>query len=158
MLQNHSTGSVRTFGFNTLEEPAGLTYAEVAMHGEMKNLLRPHTPIPSMHALPSSSCPRPSAPAKAISMQQDTHLSHTAIPKITPTPTSPPYGSLIGPKFIHSHSNRPQPPSHTHSPKQSEPSTHSDYKLPHTQPPRTSSRNGSSRTDLECSFTGTLRR
>ena len=105
MLQNHSTGSVRTFGFNTLDEPAGLTYTKVAMHGEMKNLLRPRTPIPSMHALPSSSCPHPSALAKAISMQQDTHLSHTAIPKITPTPTSPPYGSLIRPKFIHSHSN-----------------------------------------------------
>ena len=132
VLQNHSTESVRTFGINTLEKPTGLTGAKVAMHGEMRNLLRPRTPIPSMHALPSSSCSRPSATAKAISMQQETHLLHTAILEITLTPTSPPHGSLIGPNFVHFHSNRPRPPSHTHSPKQSKPSTHSDHELPHT--------------------------
>ena len=158
VLQNQSTRSVKTFDFNTLEGPVGLTCGEVAMHGEKKNLLRPRTPIPSMHALPSSSCPCPSAPAKAISMQQDTHLSHMATPKITLTPTSPTYGSLLKLKFVHSHSNRPRPPSHAHSPKQSKPSTHFDHELPHTQPPRTSSGNGSSLTDLEWSLTGTLRR
>ena len=156
MLQNQSTGSVKTFGFNTLEGPAGLTCGEVVMHGEKKNLLRPCTPIPSMHAFPSSSCPRPSTLAKAISMQQDAHLSHMATPEITLTPTSPPRGSLIGPKFVHSHSNRPRPPSHAHSPEQSKPSTHSDDELPHTQPPQTRLGNGSSRTDLEWSLTGTL--
>ena len=156
VLQNHATGSVCMYSFNTLGDPAGLTCEEVDMHGEIKHSLRPCTPMHSMHALPSSSCPRPSTPAKAITMQPKTHLSHTDIPKSTLTPTSPPHGSLIGPKFIHSHPNQPRPPSHTHPLEQSEPSTHSNHELPYTQPPQTSLGNGSSRIDLEWSLTGTL--
>ena len=158
LLQPHAIGSVRMPDFNTLGDPSGITCEDVDTHGETKHLPRPCTPMHSMHVLPSSSCPRPPTLTTTITMQPKAQLPYTNTPKSTLTQTSPPHGSLIGPKLVHPHSNRPRPPSHTHSPKQPKPATHSDHELPHTQSPRTSSGNGSSRIDLEWVLIGMLRR
>ena len=60
MLHKHSTRSVESFGFNKSEGPAGLTYGEVAMHGEKKLLLHPRTPLrPAVHIHPYLLSPFP---------------------------------------------------------------------------------------------------
>ena len=151
LLQPHATGSVRKPDFNTLGDPSGITCEDMDAHGETKYSPRPRTPMHSMHVPPSSSCPHPPTPTLSsnITMQPEAQLPHTNTPENTFTQTSPRHGSLIGPKLVHPHPNRPRPPSHTHSSKQPKLATHSDHELPHTQSPRSSLENGRTRTYID---------
>ena len=160
LLQPHATESVCKPNFNTSGDQPGITYEDVDAFGKTKFSLRPRTPMHSMHVPPSSSCPRPPIPTPSPNgtMQPEAQLPHVDTPENILTRTSPTYGSLIEPKLVHPHSNRPRPPSHTHPPKQPKPAIHSDYELPHTQSPQSSSGNGKTQTDLEWALTRTLQR
>ena len=160
LLQPHAIESVRKPNVNTSGDPSGVTCEDVDALGKTTFSLRTRTPMHSMHVHPSSSCPRQPTPTPSPkgTMQPEAQLPHTDTPENILTRTSSTHGSLIGPKLVHPHSNRPRPPSHTHLPKQPKPATHSDLELPHTQSPRSSSGYGRTQTDMEWALTGTLRR
>ena len=159
LLQPHATESVKKYYINTSKVIAGINSEDVDTLGKMKASQRPCIFMQNMQAHPSSSCSQPTENTSSThgSMQAESHRTTTDTPEHTFTRTSPIHGPLNGPKLIHPHANRPRPPSPTHTPKQPEPTTHSNHELPHSQSPQSSSGNGRTRTDLEWTLTGTIR-
>ena len=128
-MRNPHVGSVIGQEHDGSKRPAGLHREEVASYGKNLDLLQPRDMEPNcMQTTCMATCPS----AKQITppfqdmyyLEKNDDALHSA-----PTQTKQPLNnaSLIGPKLLDTHSDKPQPASHTHSPKHPDSPCHSHH-------------------------------